>query len=135
MGALLSVSNGMNPPAHKSLDNLATYFKINEALIVKKNVQEQVNKFSVYTGEYFNVELDSETFFDMNYGSLTYSIESAKDADEHPTWLSLRGLSLMGTAPEQWRHLQYHLVLVASNEFKSTRIPFTLNMKFLSFTL
>jgi len=123
------VSDGMNPPIQQNVNSLSSFFKINQAPKMKKDVQKQLDKVPVSTGEYFYIELDSETFEDVHENFLEYDIDASGDGAELPSWLSLRGLSLMGTPPEKWRPLSYKLVLIAKNEFKLVKIPFTVNIK------
>ena len=125
----LVVSDGMNPPIPKNISSLETFFRINEIPRLNKSIQHQLDQIPISTGEYFNIELDSETFWDVNDDSLEYYLVSPKEGEELPTWLSLKGLTLMGTPPEKWKTLEYNLVLVAKNEFKFIKVPFTLNVR------
>jgi len=74
------------------------------------------------------VELLPTTFTDDHNSTLKYSLKMPNPQQELPSWISLRGLVLMGTPPEKYSPLSYEFLLVAENEFRSETVPFTLKI-------
>jgi len=131
--ANITISDGLNPMVTKSLMNISQYFKANKPpslnTQLNKTVQGQVDSTSIWTGEYFTVVFDKDTFKDDYSEALSYEIAITVNGTALPNWLSFSGLTLRGTPPEEilWRNID--LFLIAKNEFKQLKVPFKLNIK------
>jgi len=127
----IAISDGLNPPINMTISNLSSYFTINQLPTTNSILllQDQINNVSVLTGQHFIIELDPKTFQDVNNVSLEYELVMQDKHKEKPNWLSLRGLSLMGTPPETLYLQSFELAIAVRNEFKEVEIPFTLSVK------
>ena len=129
----VNVTDGINPPISHNISSISKYFIQNQEPIYHStgnlSIQAQMNtKQPFYTGLYSIIEFDKNTFKDENNLTMEYSLEMPSEG-HLPSWISLQGLNLMGTPPEQISPRHYEFVLVAKNEFKETRVPFTLNIE------
>ena len=127
----IAVSDGLNPPINVSISNMSSYFTVNQAPTTNSILllQDQINNVSVLTGQHFIIELDPKTFQDLNNVTLEYELVMQNKHEEKPGWISLRGLSLMGTPPETLYLKSLELAIVVRNEFKAVEVPFTLSIK------
>jgi len=125
----MTVSDGMNPLTTLDIQDFKTYFKVNEEPKMDMNLQDQINRVPIFTGEYFIIEFDPETFSDSNDGELKYSLTTQDNMAEEPNWLNLRGLTLTGTPPEKFSPLNINLILTVKNEYKSIKVPFTITIR------
>jgi len=135
--ANITIQDGLNKPLTVSLPDTARLFIPNQPPQLKgQTVQRQINMTDIYTGQHFTLDLDPETFKDDHIDTLTYELVVAgNNSSELPKWLSLNGLRLQGHPPEEILP-DLELVLIAKNEFKQLREPFTLKVKIsLSFFL
>ena len=135
----ITVNDGLNPIQNKLCPDLSDYITINHALRLNSDIslQAQINDdLAVHTGYFFSIMLDQAAFLD---DGLTYKLVG----DPSMTWLTLSDLFLSGTPPEKiwppqqiqvWKR-QYDFDVVASNEFKSTTVPLSIevNISFLYF--
>jgi len=128
----IKISDGINPALSNSIEFLSNYFINNtkpvyndKALALEK---QMANQSLFYTGSYSVVEFDPKTFTDENNLPLEYSLQMPDSHQESPTWISLRGLNLMGTPPEAYSPRSYEFVLVAKNEYKNVTVPLTLEI-------
>jgi len=135
--ASITITDGLNPPVTKSLKNISRYFVPNIPPAPNKqagkSVQEQINSTGIYTGQYFTVTFDEDTFIDENSEDLKYDIMMAANGTALPDWLSLNGLTLKGTPPEEILGRDIDLVFIARNEFKQYKERFRVHVK-ISFT-
>ena len=134
---VVNVTDGINPPISRSISSISKHFIENKSPIYNSqdfSIQSWVdNKQTFSTGLYSTIEFDQNLFKEQNNLTLQYSLElplGSESQDHHlPSWISLKGLSLMGTPPEQISPRHYDFVLVAQNEFKETKVPFTLTIQ------
>jgi len=129
--ATVIINDGLNPIFTRNLTNILRYFKSNKRPILNKSLQEQFDKANIFhTGEYFTMSLKEDTFTDeYSMNRLSYELEMPTSDSALPNWLSLNGLTLKGTPPEEFLGREIHLVLVAKNEFKAHKEPFTIHVK------
>ena len=131
-GGLVTVSDHLNPPISLHIPNLTNYFLKNTSPFYNETnllLQDQIDKRPFSTGLYSTIDLDPSTFTDQNNLTLEYSIAMEDSKQELPSWISFRSSSLIGTPPEKYSPSSYKMVLRVKNEFKTTAVPFTLNIK------
>jgi hypothetical protein len=136
--AFVSVSDGLNPPITAYISNASQYFLHNAAPIYnpgKSSLQEQIDQISIATGQYFNIQLDPNSFTDKNGNELSYHFEMYDQTAEIPSWIVFEKLTLHGTAPEDLTGRSLKMALVVNNEFRQLRVPFTLNVKLTTMTV
>jgi len=128
-GGTISVKDDKNPAKSQYIKTLSDHFYINAypQYNTSFSIQKQIENRPFYTGAYSSIEFDPRTFTDKNGLALEYQLIMSNLKEE--SWLTLRGLSLIGTPPEQFPPPSYNLTLVVKNEFKSIKIPFTLEIK------
>ena len=125
------INDGLNPALDENYPELSNCLHTNNAPEFNPDAftQRQLDGLSISTGSFFSVLLNETTFKDAN---LKYSLIT----DTPLPWLTLSGLFLSGTPPvdiwppqqaQFWKRT-YDFKLVASNEFKSTSISFTLDV-------
>jgi len=131
--ASIMINDGFNPTVSVGLANISRYFKANTPPKLNQNadttVQEQVDSADIQTGKYFTFALADDIFEDENAESLSYELVMANTERAFPTWLSLSGLTLKGTPPQEVLGRDIDLVLVAKNEFKESTVPLRLHVK------
>jgi len=135
---LVSVSDGLNYPiVNRRIGNISECFLKNsppfENPNASKTFQEQLERVSVATGQYFTIMWDENTFQDQFAESLHYEVMIDNDADPDnpkafPDWLSFSNLALRGTPPEKLTDREISLKFVAKNEFQNVTIPFKLQI-------
>jgi len=96
-------------------------------------IQDQIDKESLKTGQYFQIKLSQKTFSDRytQVEDLNYQLVFIKGKNETnvlPGWLSFSDMTLMGTAPEEILDRDFEFKLVVKNEFQEFRVPFTLHV-------
>jgi len=128
---IVNVNDGLNPHFMKIVDKISRNFILNEVprLNAEFTIQEQVDKIEIYTGEHFKIQLREDSFVDKYSENLNYEIISAQDDEEIPGWLNFNNLALHGTPPDEVSGSNTDLVLIAKNEFKYVKVPFTLHVK------
>jgi len=130
----ITVWDHLNPPVNRTIGNLSSYFEINgapEVNTVKKgyDIQSQIDQIPVSTGQYFTITLFEETFSDQYTNSLSFEVAlNNEEKSPAPSWLTIHGLNIKGTPPEELFHRKVNLLLIVKNEFKYIEIPFTLNI-------
>jgi len=130
--ANITISDAFNPTLSVGLSDISRYFRVNKSPTLSHNnktVQDQIGSTNAWTGEYYIMTFDKETFRDEYSENLNYEIAMAEEGVEVPNWLSLSGLTLRGTPPEEIFGRNIDLVLIAKNEFKECREPFRLHVK------
>jgi len=130
--ATLTISDGLNPSLTREIKNILNYFKQNNPPRPNKPIQGQIDhpNNNVYTGQYFAISLQEDTFIDDHWNaSLSYEIAMPSNKTALPNWLSLNELTLRGTPPEEIFGREIDLVMIAKNEFKQYRVPFKLHIK------
>lgn len=123
------IYDGLNPSIGKYLPDIAKYFKQNKPPSLNEEIQEQINSVKVETGEYFTIPIKKESFNDEYPVGLRYEIGMPNNKSAVPNWLSLNGLTLRGTPPEEIFGRDVDLVLIVKNEFKQHEVPFKLHVK------
>jgi len=126
-----SITDGMNPPAKFHQFLLSKFVNLNKQPVYNSSsfpLQQQIDSRPFYTASYSAIEIDKNTFKDENNLTLEYSLEMQETGKQVPSWISLKGLTLMATPPENHSPLPYKFVLVAKNEFKNITVPFTLRV-------
>lgn len=135
--ATFTIQDGLNRPLTVPLTNVANLFIKNQPPSLNETtltVQQQINTIDIYTGQQFTLDFDAYTFTDNHSDSLTYELALA-NGKEAPKWLTLTGLKLRGSPPEEVLE-DIQLVIIAKNEFKQTKEPFKIQVKLsLSFIL
>jgi len=126
----ITVSDKLNPVISYYFDNLSDYIKTNKQPLMTPHysIQDQVNKVAIIAGEHFNIEFDELTFSDLNNRTLIYALEMPERNMEVPSWITLRGRTLMGTPPEEFWAYKKEFCMKASNEYKSVSVIFRLEI-------
>jgi len=127
----ITISDGLNPVQTHDFDKISDYIETNKQPFSEQySVQRQVeNAPPIVAGEPFSIVFADRTFTDSNERPLTYSLEMPDSNIVTPSWIALRELTLMGTAPEDYMPYKMEFVIKAKNEYKSLLIPFTLSVK------
>jgi len=125
------ISDGLNPTQTFDFERLSDFIETNKKpqMVEAFSIQDQIEGVSFIAGEHFSVEFDERTFMDLNKRPLAYSLEMPENDMEVPGWITLRGRTLMGTPPEEFWPYSKNFCLVASNEYKSEEIIFTLKIR------
>ncbi len=120
--AIITIDDNLNAPLPTAIKNATQFFKINQMPLQNNNhtIQAQIEKFSFVSGQSFSINLNSETFYDINDEALHYSLSG------EPDWIILNGLSLIGTPPKTFFPSKINLVMIAKNEFKKGSVEFTI---------
>jgi len=125
--AVIIISDNLNPSIETSISDVSQYFRINAKPIAnpdkKLSVQSQVNKYSLVSGQSFNINLHPKTYLDVNERPLEYTLLSTE-----LDGLEIRGLTLTGTPPRKLWPSQVSATLMVSNEFKAEKVVFTLDI-------
>jgi len=127
----ITISDGLNPVQIHNFNKVSDFIETNKQPFSEKySVQKQVESGPpIVAGEPFSIVFDTKTFADSNGRPLTYSLEMPDPKIVNPSWIALRGLTLMGTAPEDYLPYNVKFVIKAKNEYKSVLIPFNLSVK------
>ena len=125
------VNDDLNPTINRTYSEISDFFNINDYPTMNEDltVQSQVSQVIVYSDQHFIIELDSETFKDSFGQALEYSLTMPNHEVSSYTWLNLRGLSLMGTPPDQFWPYKIEVAIRAKNQFKDIYVPFTLEIR------
>jgi len=129
------VIDGMNPSVIVCLQDIKKYFQIYDSPIVNSNkpIQKQIDDVPLYTGQYFSIIFDSDTFKDSHPETpqLQYKLilNTTENNETIPSWISLNGLTLRGIAPEEFFNRDIGFALIANNEFKNLTVPFKLHIR------
>jgi len=128
--ANFTIQDGLNKPLTIPLKNISKLFIPNRPPALKnRTIQQQINMTDIYTGQRFTVDFEHDTFIDNFTDTLTYELMMANNnTAEVPKWLSLNGVRLQGNPPEEVLQ-DIELILVAKNEFKQLKEPFTLRVR------
>ena len=123
--ATITVEDRLNRPLTNYTYNISQYFEVNQPPHIKRldSLQDDVDKVSLSTGDYFYLSLDEGRFNCIN---LQLTLENSQELH----WLTLQECSLSGTPPEELWLRDYHIVITVSNQYKSTPIEFTLHVKY-----
>jgi len=135
---IISITDGLNYPIERqSINNISDYFLKNsppfENPNASKTFQEQLERVSVATGQYFAIMWDENTFKDNCIEALHYEVVIDNDAHPgkpkaFPDWLTFSNLALRGTPPEKLSDREVSLKFIAKNEFQNVTIPFKLQI-------
>lgn len=129
--ASIFVSDNLNPSISKSFTDSAKYFVHNQPPYYNKqefDLQTQIDRYTVFTGQNFVIEIDSQTFKNTHNLPLTISTRMADPKKEYPSWLLKKELKLIGTPPNKLSPNKFNLIMKVSNEYKSIDVPFTLSV-------
>ena len=122
------VHDGLNPSIENyTITDISVYLQKNNFPQIKVDIglfQDKMADIPLYTDTYFTIVLNDSLFIGEN---IQYDLG---DKSEDMYWLTLSGLSITGTPPDQlWPWKEYQVNLIASNQYKSTPLPLTLRVK------
>ena len=128
----ITIDDRLNPPITREITNISKYFIENVSPIMNENmtIQYQIDQASIYTGQYFAIDIARNTFIDSNADRLNYHVVLNKTGDTRlPQWLIYNDLVLKGTPPEELFNRDIDLLIIVENEFKRIQIPFQIHIK------
>ena len=124
----VTIDDGLNPAIiNNMIPNISDYFELNafpQLTVDLSLFQDEISSIPIYTGSHFTIIFNQSLFAAKN---LEYSLGNTSN-DMY--WITLSGLSLSGTPPENLWPLRYNVEIVASSQFKHTRVPLTLHVKY-----
>jgi len=129
--ANITIHDNFNKPLMRQLTNISRLFIANQPPTLNQQnqtMQRQIDTTDIYTGQHFSIDL-KEIFRDNYSEQLNYELVMANnDTTGVPKWLSVNGLRLQGSPPEEVLQ-DLELVLIVKNEFKQLREPFKLHVR------
>ena len=116
----ITVNDNLNYPLTKEVVNISKYFFENKKPVINQSMllQDQINSFSIFTGQYFIININPKTFTDNYADKLSYSVVmNNKERSKIPSWLTFTYPDLKGTPPEDFMNRNFELLLIVKNEF------------------
>jgi len=134
-GGELTLNDFSNPQVIATLRNISEYFIKNEYPVMASKesnltIQDQFDATPISTGQFFALTLHEKTFTDKSSEKLTYEVfMNDTKKSPIPTWLTVRGLTFQGTPPEEIFGREVAMMMIVKNEFKETKVAFTMRIK------